>query len=51
MEELEPPMQVVKPNIRGITEIWQNSSHDWNTGTIGYVLFRRERSKDTKVAL
>lgn len=45
MEELELLMQEVKPDIIGVMETWWNSSHNWNMGIEGYVLFRKDRNK------
>lgn len=36
-------------NIRG-TETWWNSNHDWNTGTVGHAVFRKDKNKWTWAA-
>lgn len=51
---LGKPVETVKVRIRvqllghdltAITEIWQDSLHNWNTVMDGYILFRKEARK------
>ena len=42
-EELETMMQLDKYDLIAITKIWWDGSHNWNIGTEGYKLFRRDR--------
>ena len=52
-EELEAIVQQDSYDLVAITEMWWDSSHDWNAVMDGYGLFRKDRlkRKDSGVAL